>query len=56
MTMTEIGYTWGLSVQRISQLMVTEDFPAPFRNERYGRLWFKPDIEAYARANGRRVS
>ncbi|WP_436521428.1 helix-turn-helix transcriptional regulator [Actinoplanes sp. HUAS TT8] len=43
----EIGKRLGLSRQRIQQLADTADFPEPFQELGMGRVWLRPEVEAW---------
>jgi len=51
---TEIGDLLGVSRQRADQLTRTEGFPEPVAVLSAGRIWRLLDVEAWARATGRR--
>jgi prophage regulatory protein len=53
---TEIGDLLGVSRQRADQLTRTEAFPDPVAVLSAGRIWRRADVEAWARATGRRAN
>jgi prophage regulatory protein len=53
---TEIGELLDVSRQRADQLTRTEGFPEPIGTIAAGRIWRLVDVEAWARATGRRAS
>lgn len=51
----EIGQILGVSRQRVTQLMASDDFPAPWVELASGRVWRDSDIVAWAEGKGRTV-
>lgn len=51
----EIGAMLGLSRQRVSQVTVKEDFPAPIAALTVGKVWAYADVRAWAERTGRAV-
>lgn len=50
----EIAKLLGVSRQRVNQLLHEDDsFPTPVAQIEAGRVWLRPDIEAWARQTGR---
>lgn len=52
----EIAVMLGLSRQRVSQIAVTDGFPAPVAVLSVGRIWLREDIVDWARTQGRTMS
>jgi hypothetical protein len=51
----EIAAMLGLTRQRVNAIVQTHsDFPKPVAELSAGRIWFRKDIEAWARRTGRR--
>lgn len=47
----------GVSRQRLAQLLnIYEDFPPPTATLASGRVWSRPDVEAWAEKHGRSVT
>ena len=51
----EIADLLGVSRQRVQQLVHRADFPEPCYRMRAGDFWLLADIEAWAKATGRKV-
>jgi prophage regulatory protein len=51
---TEIAEMLGISRQRVYQLLESDDsFPKPVAEISAGRIWRRPDVEAWAKSTGR---
>jgi predicted DNA-binding transcriptional regulator AlpA len=51
----EIGQMLGVSRQRVQQLISRDDFPKPFDQLAMGKVWWRADVERWARAHGREI-
>jgi prophage regulatory protein len=51
--LTEIAEMLGVSIQRIDQLARRDDFPEPIAVLAAGRIWWRADIEDWAKGTGR---
>ena len=49
----EIAEMFGVTRQRVHQLIQANDFPAPEAELSAGRIWKRSDVEAWGRATGR---
>lgn len=52
----EIGLMLGVSRQRVQQLVIRSDFPAPVVSLGMGKVWRTADIEKWAEKNGREIN
>ena len=53
---TEVAALLGISRQRVQQLTESDpDFPAPAGDLARGRVWNSEDVEAWAKATGRKM-
>lgn len=50
---TEIAAMFGVTTQRVSQLVRTSSFPEPVARLAAGLIWDRADVEAWARETGR---
>jgi hypothetical protein len=52
----EIGRMFGgISRQRVQQIVNREDFPKPFDVLDMGKVWWRAEVEEWARGRGRAV-
>lgn len=51
----EIAHMFGVSRQRVQQLISRDDFPAPIRTLAMGKVWHTEDVIRWATAKGRQV-
>jgi predicted DNA-binding transcriptional regulator AlpA len=51
----EIAAMFGISRQRVQQLISRDDFPRPDVALAMGKVWKRSDVEAWGRAHGRLV-
>jgi hypothetical protein len=51
----EIGDMFGVSRQRVTQLMARADFPSPLQELRMGKVWDFDAVVAWAKRTGRTV-
>ncbi len=49
----EIVELLGISRQRVHLLVDRADFPKPLAELKSGRVWSRPDVESWARSDGR---
>ena len=51
--LAEVAELLGVSRQRADQLARTKGFPEPFETLHAGRIWWRKDVERWARQTGR---
>lgn len=49
----EIGSLFGISRQRVQQLVAKPDFPKPLADLAMGKVWSADDVRAWGVRNGR---
>ena len=54
--MSEIGEILGVSRQRANELSLRAGFPEHYAVLNTGRVWLVADVEAWAKANGRKLA